>query len=212
MSVVIYKWTIDQKTRRSMRRFLLVFWNGAKDAPGTIIYRMHCFFSVTITRQVAVVPFWIVAVITAIPGDFATILRAAFTLATFGSEEENTGTSVVILGRSVIRTFLLVFGAIRSFWRLNCMLEALGFTVTLQVRVVELLLKNRNPFSRIFTVIVALPTVLPVHRQLVSSSSGSMETTSLELLLKMTFSSVIPFTVRRKLSPSSRSEVIIFNE
>ena len=75
------------------------------------------------------------------------------------------------------------------------MLEAFGLTVTLQVRVVAVLLKKRNPFSLILTVIVTLPTVSPVHWQLMLSSSGSTETTSLELLLKVTLSSVVPFTV-----------------
>ena len=109
----------------------------------------------TITRQDAVLPFRIVAVITAIPGDLATILLNAFTFAILGSDDVNTGSSVVMLGRSMIFTCLRVFGAILICLRLKRMLDAHGVTVTLQVRVVVVLLKKRKPFSLILTVIVS---------------------------------------------------------
>lgn len=100
----------------------------------------------TITRQDAVLPFRIVAVITAIPGDLATILLNAFTLAILGSDDVNTGSSVVMLGRSMIFTCLRVFGAILICLRLKRILDAHGVTVTLQVRVVVVLLKKKKAF------------------------------------------------------------------
>lgn len=98
----------------------------------------------TITRQDAVLPFRIVAVITAIPGDLATILLNAFTLAILGSDDVNTGSSVVMLGRSMIFKCLRVFGAILICLRLKRILDAHGVTVTLQVRVVVVLLKKES--------------------------------------------------------------------
>lgn len=166
----------------------------------------------TITRQDAVLPFRIVAVITAIPGDLATILLNAFTFAILGSDDVNTGSSVVMLGRSMIFKCLRVFGAILICLRLKRMLDAHGVTVTLQVRVVVVLLKKRRPFFLILTIIVAFPTFSPVSLQLVSESPESTDTTSLSLLLKDTVSLVIPSTVNSVSSDKSRSVEIISKE
>ena len=117
-----------------------------------------------------------------------------------------------MLGRSMIFTCLRVFGAILICLRLKRILDAHGVTVTLQVRVVVVLLKKRKPFSLILTVIVAFPTFSPVSLQLVSESPESTDTTSLSLLLKDTVSLVIPSTVNSVSSDKSRSVEIIFKE
>lgn len=153
-----------------------------------------------------------VAAIRAVPLVCDMTLPAAVTVATSGFDDVNDGISAVILGLRVYRNLRLAFCRIFMDLRLNLTLVALGETKILQVRVVVLLLKNRNPFSFIFTVIVAFPMDSPVHLRLFSSSPEEIDTIELSLLLKETSSSVTPSIVSVELSFRSRSSEIIFNE